>query len=196
MRSSVPMTALPGRSQSSHDRLAKALGWFSLALGAAELLAPDVICRASGLEDRRALIRGYGGREIATGIAILASHDATPWIWGRVLGDAVDIATAATALRDPDRSGKAGIALATLAAVAALDVYVAAGLSAEKGGRKTATADYRDRSGFPQGVEAARGAAREPRGRGDAEGLLFESETTELVIAGREDAEAALASGS
>jgi len=44
--------------------------------------------------------------------------------------------------------------------VTAVDVMCASGLGAEKGNRKTALADYSDRSGFPQGLEAARGAAR------------------------------------
>jgi hypothetical protein len=43
----------------------------------------------------------------------------------------------------------------------AVDLYCAISLSREKGGRRRARADYRDRSGFPQGLQAARGAARE-----------------------------------
>ena len=35
--------------------------------------------------------RAYGLREIGTGIGILASKDPSPWLWGRVAGDALDV---------------------------------------------------------------------------------------------------------
>jgi len=73
MHDVVRRTALPGRSQSSYDRLARGLGYFSIALGVAELVAPRAICRAAGLKDLEPVIRGYGAREIATGVAILGS---------------------------------------------------------------------------------------------------------------------------
>jgi hypothetical protein len=47
--------------------------------------------------------------------------------------------------------------------VTVVDMVCASGLNAEKGGRRTAIADYSNRSGFPQGVQAARGAARRSR---------------------------------
>ena len=161
MESSVPRTALRGASKSSHDSLARSLGYLSVALGMAELFAPKTLCQAVGLDGHESLVRAYGAREVATGVAILTSHDPTPWIWGRVAGDAADIAAVATRLQDdnPNRA-KAGVALGALIAVTALDVFCARGLQAEKGGRKTALADYSGRSGFPGGVGSARGAAR------------------------------------
>ena len=80
--------------------MAAGLGYFSIALGIAELVMPRAIRRAAGIEAPDALVRGYGVREIATGVAILMTHDATPWIWGRVAGDALDIATVAAAPPD------------------------------------------------------------------------------------------------
>ncbi len=161
MRSSGQATAIRGRAQSTHDRLAKSLGYLSLALGAAELIAPRALCRATGLSGMEPLVRAYGARELATGVAILASHDPAPWIWGRVAGDMADIATAASGVRsDGGQNRNAVLTLAALTAVTAVDVMCASGLGAEKGNRKTALADYSDRSGFPQGLEAARGAAR------------------------------------
>jgi hypothetical protein len=44
--------------------------------------------------------------------------------------------------------------------VTALNVAGASALGAEKGGRNTAIADYSNRTGFPGGVESARGAGR------------------------------------
>src|SRR3569833_4361332 len=99
MRSAIAPTALRGRSQSTHDRMAKGLGYLSIALGVAELVAPRAVCRAAGLNGMERLVRSYGAREIATGVAILTSHNAAPWIWGRVAGDMADIATVATGIR-------------------------------------------------------------------------------------------------
>jgi hypothetical protein len=142
--------------------MAKGLGYFSLALGLAEMAAPRLICRAAGLDGHEGLVRAYGGREIAAGLAILGSHDATPWVWGRVAGDAADLATVAAAAKDL-KSAKTLVSLAVLAAATGLDVFCATRLAGEKGRPATARADYRDRSGFPRGVEAVRGAARDKR---------------------------------
>jgi hypothetical protein len=181
MGSLVPRTALPGWSRSMHDEVARGLGYFSIALGVAELAAPGAICRAAGIHTAETVVRAYGAREMATGIAILGSHDPTPWIWGRVAGDALDIATVAAAR--PDRSVEKGRklwALAALIGVTALDVFTATCLSSEKGGVRTARADYHDRSGFPKGLQAARGAAREFAG--DRRGLeAMRSRTSEAA---------------
>ena len=67
MRSRVPRTALPGRSRSMHDETAKGLGYFSIALGIAELAMPRTLRRMAGIEASDTLVRGYGVREIATG---------------------------------------------------------------------------------------------------------------------------------
>jgi hypothetical protein len=185
MRSAIPATALPGRSQSAHDRTARNLGYFSIALGAAELIAPRAVCRAAGLNGMETLVRAYGAREIATGVAILTSHDPAPWIWGRVAGDMADIATVATGIRqDGEKKSNAVLTLSALAAVTALDIVCASRLGSEKGNRKTAVADYSDRSGFPQGLQAARGAGRRvkiPRGTKTPEILKH----PEIVSSGR-----------
>ena len=156
------VTAIPGQSKSSSGRLARGLGWFSIALGLFELLAAEKICRALGLEDHETLVRVYGAREVATGVAILASHDATPWIAGRIAGDAVDLATLAAASSSAQGAQKDNVALAlvAVAGVTALDVLCLRALEGEKGDRFTAVADdYSGRSGFPRGAGAMRGAA-------------------------------------
>jgi len=159
----VPRTAIPGQSQSRHDRLARNLGYFSIALGVAELVAPDAVCRAAGLKGLERLVRAYGVREITTGMAILTSHDPTPWIWGRVAGDLADIATVAVGKQDNNKNDNNRLALTALAAVTVVDVICASGLSAEKGQGKTALADYSQRSGYPGGLRLARGAASDFR---------------------------------
>jgi hypothetical protein len=162
MANTLPRTALPGRSQSASDKLASGLGWFSIALGAAELFAPRALSRWLGMEGHENLIRAYGAREIATGIAILGSHDPQPWVWGRVGGDGLDLATLATGLHgDNPQKGNVMVAMAAVAGVTAIDVLCANNLTTEKGGPATANADYSDRSGFPRGVEASRGLAKD-----------------------------------
>jgi hypothetical protein len=112
------------------EGLAKGLGWFSIALGVGELVAPRAIARFLGAKDRAWLVRLYGLREIGNGMAVLAQHKPVPWIWARVAGDALDIATLVTLL-SPDnrkRDQAAGAAGAVLG-VTALDVICLRGLS-------------------------------------------------------------------
>lgn len=110
--------------------LAQGLGWFSIGLGLAEVLAPRSLARSLGMEEHAGLIRVYGMREIATGVGILSGGDPTPWIWGRVGGDALDLATLAPGLSgDNPQKGNVGLALAAVAGVTALDVLCARQLS-------------------------------------------------------------------
>ena len=158
----VAPTALPGQSKSAADLLARGLGYFSIGLGVAQLLAPRAVGQAVGLDGQDTLIRAYGAREVATGVAILSSHNPQPWIWGRVAGDAVDIATVATALRaDNPKENNAIAAVGMLVGITVLDAVCAAALTREKGGRSTATVEYSDRVGFPRGLAGARGTARD-----------------------------------
>ena len=106
--------------------LANFLGWFSIGLGAAELLAPDALERFLGVDDRERLIQAYGVREIGKGIGILTNRRPAGWMWGRVAGDVLDLATLATALT-PDNPRKRNVLLAmgAVAGVMALDVICA-----------------------------------------------------------------------
>lgn len=160
MSSLVNRSVLRGVSQSGNDKMAQGLGYFSLALGLVEVLAPQSLCRMLDMEGHETLIRAYGARELATGVAILTSHDPTPWIWGRVAGDAVDIATLVTANHGtPEKRTGVTAAFAALVGVTALDALCAKGLTAEKGVSTNARRDYSDRSGFPRPASAMRGAA-------------------------------------
>jgi hypothetical protein len=107
----------------SADQLARGLGWFSIGLGLAEVLAPRTLTRALGLHGQERLLQAYGLREIAMGVAILAAKDPTPWIWGRVAGDALDLATLAGGWSDENPyKANLGFALGTVAAVGAVDL--------------------------------------------------------------------------
>lgn len=153
-------TALKGRSQSGHDKFATGLGWFSIGLGLTELFAGRAVARFLGMDGHETLIRAYGVRELATGIAILTSPDPEPFVWGRVGGDVLDLATLATGLEgDNPQKGNVGVAIGFVVGATVLDVMCAQGLSSEKGDRFTAIADYGDRSGFPRPAASMRGDA-------------------------------------
>ena len=149
----------PALSRDAADRLARGLGWFSLALGLVEVVAARRLARELGMRRQEDLVRAYGAREIATGLGILAARDPTPWIWGRVGGDALDLATLTAGYdrRNPRRDNVA-LALAAVAGVTALDVVCAQALSADQGPRRPRP-DYGDRSGFRRPPQAMRGAA-------------------------------------
>ncbi|MBV1799799.1 cyclase dehydrase [Siccirubricoccus sp. G192] len=150
------------RRRDSADRLARGLGWFSIALGATELLASRGLTRALGMEGNERLVASYGLREIATGAGILASENPAPWIWGRVGGDVLDLGTLATALdgRNP-RQENAGLAFAAVLGVTVLDVICARALGGRRRQGRVGFRDYADRSGLPRPSEAMRGAARD-----------------------------------
>ena len=148
-------------SLGASDRLGRALGWFSVGLGLIELLAPGRITRTLGMEGNEGLVRAYGAREIASGVLSL-SVDKQAGLWSRALGDGLDIATVATALRpDNPKRDNAGLALAMLIGIALVDLLGAGGTTVRHSSARRQNHDYRDRSGFPRGVANARGAARD-----------------------------------
>ncbi len=111
--------------------LARALGWLSVGLGAAELLAGPELGTAVGV--RRGVVRAFGARELAVGVAILGPRPRRGWLrgclWARVAGDAVDLATLAVALdTDARRRPYAGLAMATVLGTTVLDVGCALAL--------------------------------------------------------------------
>jgi hypothetical protein len=143
------------------DRLAKALGWFSLGLGLMELVAPGRIARALGMEGKERLVRTFGAREIAHGVLSLGP-DKQVGLWSRVAGDTLDIAALLPGLRDDNpKRDNVTTALIMVAGVTLLDLLAAEGTSTRHARNRGQRRLYRERSGFPQGVEAARGAAKD-----------------------------------
>jgi hypothetical protein len=115
------------------------LGWFSLGLGAAQLIAPGLVNRVAGIENdstSRLVQRLVGVREVGAFAAIEADRPrpALP-IWGRVAGDCMDLALLGISWRRA-RAGTARLALTTasIVAVTGLDAYAASRLSAAEGG--------------------------------------------------------------
>ncbi|MCF6367848.1 hypothetical protein [Rhizobium halophilum] len=147
-------------SLTATDRLARNLGWFSIGLGVAELFAARSISRAIGMDGSENLIRAFGAREIASGMLTL-SLDKKAGLYSRVAGDALDLAVLSTAVRDDNpKRGNAAMALAMVAGVTLLDVAAALGTRQQSARDEDDLRDYSDRSGFPQGVDAARREGR------------------------------------
>ena len=140
------------QQRNADSTLAKGLGWFSIGLGLAELAAPTSVTRLIGVpddEDARNLLRTYGVREIANGVAILGTgaHDAE-WLWTRVAGDVVDLATMGAALRregDTD-SRKLALGMASVAGVLVADIIAARGLARGNGRRNVVEMSPRSRA--------------------------------------------------
>ncbi len=158
----------PDSSLSAANALARSIGWISLGIGLAEIVAPGRIAKTFGLEGKEGLVRAFGAREIASGIGAL-SVNPQPALWSRVVGDALDIGTLALGSRNADAGPRrnAMIGIAAVAGIAALDAF-AASLAGKRGGERLPPADYSDRSGFPKGVESARGYYRQKQERGPA----------------------------
>ena len=115
------------------DRLAVGLGWFSVALGLAELAAPRTIARFIGSppdSDMVSLVRACGARELGNGLAILAEPSRPAWMWSRVSGDALDLACLLATANSPNiNRGRTAAATAALLGVTVLDVMCAQQLS-------------------------------------------------------------------
>jgi hypothetical protein len=149
-------------SLGTSDQLARALGWFSLGLGIAEIVAPQRFTRALGMEGSEGLVRAYGAREIAAGMMTL-SPDKTMGLWSRVAGDGLDIVTLLGGLhRDNPKRANVAAALSVVLGVTVLDFIGAKATAARHTRGNGPHRLYSDRSGFPKGLEAARRLRRSP----------------------------------
>lgn len=110
-------------------KAARALGWFSIGLGAIEVVAPGWLQRQLGVKGHSGLTRFYGMRELLAGAGILGRANPAPWVWSRVAGDALDLLTLGMGAAGSRRKGRMGLAIASVAAVTALDALVARRLS-------------------------------------------------------------------
>lgn len=118
----------PVPTRLADDPLPKFLGWFSIGLGLAEVLAPRALGRLIGVGDHPAVMTAYGLREIAAGVGILANPSRSgPWLAARVAGDALDIASLFRAWMDANEGDRLRIVSAgiAVAGVTALDIYAA-----------------------------------------------------------------------
>ena len=130
---------MPGALSASRlpdERLSSALGWFSVGLGLAQLLAPRQVARVIGADERDATtsltLRLLGGRELASGLGLLSKVHPAAWAWARVAGDALDLALVGRALASP-RAQRERLLLfgAGVLGVACVDAYSARRLQRE-----------------------------------------------------------------
>jgi uncharacterized membrane protein len=115
------------------DKLAHGLGWFSIGLGAAQILAPRAMSRLIGVKDadgNTTLMRAVGVREIAAGIGLLADPKPTGFAVARVAGDAMDLAMLMNTLTTPENDrARALLATAAVVGVGLLDVLASEDLA-------------------------------------------------------------------
>jgi uncharacterized membrane protein len=132
------------------ERLARALGVFSVGLGVAQILAPHGVARAIGLEEaeeNRRTVRALGLREIATGVGLLTQQRPAAFAWGRVTGDAMDLALLGRAMVSGRNDNRRLAAAATaVAGVTVLDI-----LASQRLARRSEARDIEGRPGA-QGI--------------------------------------------
>jgi uncharacterized membrane protein len=101
------------------------LGWFSVGLGAIQIMAPRRLTRAIGLEPgtgSTTLMRAMGLREIATGVGILSNPRSKEWVGLRVGGDLLDLALLGVVLARGDSPQRTLAAAAAVLGATALDI--------------------------------------------------------------------------
>jgi len=107
-------------------RLARGLGWFSIGLGALQLLAPGRVNQVIGVRNtgrHRATQRAIGLREVVVGIGLVTRRRPVGFAWTRTAGDVLDLMLLRQAFGSwrNDR-GRLAQATAAVAACMALDL--------------------------------------------------------------------------
>ena len=117
----------------NEEQLANALGWFSIGLGLAQIVAPRRVAQwigASGDADSRFVMRLVGMRELLAGVGILTQRRPVGWVWARVGGDMMDLALLNTARNgDKTQPDRVMAAMAAVAGITFLDLICAQQLS-------------------------------------------------------------------
>jgi hypothetical protein len=149
-----------GRRLDPARTLARGFGLLSLAVGGLEIAAPGRFARWLGLKKAHGpIVTGYGARELATGAALLAARSPHPFLWGRLAGSLLDVATLAIGFRRSRKRANLAIALGLAAAAAAVELALALQLARSARRTKGPVRDYSARSGFPLGPQHSHGAA-------------------------------------
>ena len=119
-------------------RLARGLGWFSIGLGLAEMVAPGRISSRLGLYGDKGKVQAFGLREVLSGEAILASRGRAPhWLWARVAGDVMDMGLLQRATPvGAERRTTLNVARAAVLGAAALDLLAAQKLTRQSRTRR------------------------------------------------------------
>src|SRR4051812_7714765 len=132
---SLPQRASGLLRNASPEQVANGLGWFSIGLGLAELLAPGMMSSVVGARRRHGpLMRFLGLREIGAGIVILSGARAAG-CWSRVAGDLMDLSLLGADLGAPGTDkGRAIGSTAAVVGVTVLDALTALELTRSQSG--------------------------------------------------------------
>lgn len=124
----------------------RTLGWFGIALGTAEILAPYWVARRVGLSpDTSSTIRWQGLREIISGALILKNPSSPIGMWARVAGDAIDLTLLARASDShTGQNEKRRRSRLLVSTISALDVACAASLSRLKASHSARSTEFRE----------------------------------------------------
>ena len=105
------------------QKIARGIGWLSIAVGAQLVVAPRSGTRNFGMGERPTLGRIMGARDLVVGAGLLRGEDTRAWLIARGINDAVDAAIilggAASGAFPKDRA-PIGLAVATSLSVASL----------------------------------------------------------------------------
>jgi uncharacterized membrane protein len=126
MKSTMASRSEVRSDHSAPDPVGRGLGWFSVALGAAELVFPKTLARWIGADPDGAaplILRLVGIRELAVGASVLLQPRRPLPLWARVAGDAVDLALVGLAATGRRTSpARLAVTATAIAGVTALDV--------------------------------------------------------------------------
>jgi hypothetical protein len=116
-------------------RIGAGLGWFSIALGLAEVAAPGRLSRMLGVENKAAknTIFAFGLRELLAGGALLRGPAVSTNVWNRVIGDAIDAGALGLAATRSNRKGAVLAAFAFVGGAMAADWLAARALDRTTG---------------------------------------------------------------
>ncbi len=119
----------------NHDeRAARALGWLSVGLGLAAVLAPRAMASIIGVRCRPMWLRIVGSLELTNGLGILSERGLAAWVWARFARDMAQLALLDAARSQPAAlRGRIGVAAAVVVGIGAVDVTCASNLMRSPG---------------------------------------------------------------
>lgn len=113
----------------SDAKMGRALGWASLGIGLAEILAPKFLEKTMGIGDHRGLLRSLGARELVSGLGILSQRRPTQGmaagLWSRVAGDVMDLSLLGAAARRSSKPGALAVVVALVLGIFLADAWYA-----------------------------------------------------------------------
>ena len=124
----------PRWRETTPHAFARVIGWSSLALGVAQIVAAHPVARCLGVEKHVGIVRACGARQIVNGAGLLIdrrSSSRARWMQARAVGDATDVGLlcAVACAGENRKRANAAAALTAAGAVLALDLFVTALLS-------------------------------------------------------------------